>query len=401
MFDYIKIEGFRSFKKVELEMPRLAVLIGPNGGGKSNFLDLLMLMTEAGDGKLANGVFKRGGFTSIAFGFEPSGEVRTELRFKGVMPPSKLGRVPRRDDKDLDVIFKMAARNYGSVACVTEELVRQESALEPSLSADIVSRGSLGAVFRVPGESGAVTDQRRDVSPNELAISQVKDPTKYPAASAVLEEFGGWTFYRDIDVGPESLVRQPALLRPDIRLLPNGSNLSSVFYAIQQEHSNEWPEILEILNTAYPDFVKLYFPAGGGDGKVFLRWAERPYEKEGGLSANFLSDGTLKLLCLIAILVNPDPPPLICIDEPELGLHPDWIKLVAEMMQSAAARTQLIVATHSPHIVARLDPEQVIVTEKKDGESHLTRLERPDLEKWLKDFNLSDLWLAGHFGGRP
>jgi predicted ATPase len=400
MFDYIKIEGFRSFKKVELEVPRLAVLIGPNGGGKSNLIDLLMLMAEAGDGKLANGVFKRGGFTSIAFGFNPSQEVRIELRFKGVMPPSKLGRVPRRDDKDLDVIFKMAARNYGSVACVTEELVRQESAMEPSLSGDIVSRGSLGAVFRVPGESGAVTDQRREVSPNELAISQVKDPTKYPAASAVLEQLGGWTFYRDIDVGPESRVRQPDLLRPDIRLLPNGSNLSSVFYAIQQEHSNEWPEILEILNTAYPDFVKLNFPARGGDGKVFLRWFEGPYEKE-GISVNLLSDGTLKLLCLIAILVNPDPPPLICIDEPELGLHPDWIKLAAEMMQSAAARTQLIVATHSPQIVANLDPEQVIVTEKKDGESHLTRLERQDLEKWLKDFNLSDLWLAGHFGGRP
>jgi predicted ATPase len=400
MFDYIKIEGFRSFKRVELEMPPLAVLIGPNGGGKSNFLDLLTLMTEAGDGKFANGVFKRGGFPSIAFGFDPSREVHIELRFKEVMPPWKLGRVPRRDDKALDVIFKMAARNYGSVACVTEELVRQESAVEPSLSADIVSRGPAGAVFRVPGESGAVADQRREVSPTELAISQVKDPTKYPAASAVLEELGGWTFYRDIDVGPESPVRQPALLRPDIRLLPNGSNLSSVFYAIQQEHPDDWGEILEIVNTAYPDFVKLSVPAGGGDGKVLLRWFERPYEKE-GVSANLLSDGTLKLLCLIAILMNPDPPPLICIDEPEIGLHPDWIKLVAEMMQSAAARTQLIVATHSPQIVASLDPEQVIVAEKENGETSLRRLERLDLEKWLKDFNLSDLWLAGHFGGRP
>ncbi len=399
MFDYIKIEGFRSFKRVELEMPRLAVLIGPNGGGKSNFLDLLMLMTEAGDGKLANGVLNRSGFPSIAFGFDPSREVRIELRLKEVMPRWKLGRVPGRDDKALDVIFKMAARDYGSVAQVTEELVRQESAMEPSLSADIVSRGPAGAVFRGPGESGAVTDQRRNVSPTELAISQVKDPTKYPAASAVLDQLGRWTFYRDIDVGPESPVRQPALLRSDIRLLPNGSNLSSVFHAIQQEHSNEWPEILEIMNTAYPDFVKLSVPAGGGDGKVILRWFERLYDKE-GVSANLLSDGTLKLLCLIAILMNPDPPPLICIDEPELGLHPDWIKLVAEMMQSAAARTQLIVATHSPQIVASLDPEQVIVAEKENGETSLRRLERPDLEKWLKDFNLSDLWLAGHFGGR-
>src|SRR5207247_3087669 len=108
-------------------------------------------------------------------------------------------------------------------------------------------------------------------------------------------------------------------------------------------------------------------PSGVGDGKVILRWSDKHHETEGGLSANLLSDGTLKLLCLIAILKSPFPPPLICIDEPELGLHPDWIKLVAEMMQSAAARTQLIVATHSPRIVPKLDPDAVIVAEMASG----------------------------------
>jgi predicted ATPase len=93
----------------------------------------------------------------------------------------------------------------------------------------------------------------------------------------------------------------------------------------------------------YPEFHSITFPGEGGDGKVVLRWWERPYEKQGGFSANLLSDGTLKLLCLTAILKSPAPPPLICIDEPELGLHPDWVKLVAELMQSAAGRTQLVV----------------------------------------------------------
>lgn len=402
MFDYIEIEGFRSFKKVALKMPRLAVLIGPNGGGKSNLLDLLTLMTEAGDGKLADGVSKRGGFSSIAFGFEPSREVRIELRLKEALRPSN--PAVNGTDKKLDVTFRMVTRNFGSGAQVIEELVRQESALEPSLSADIVSRGPQGAVFRVPGESGGLTDQRIGVDLTELVISQVKNPVKYPAASAVLKELEGWTFYRDIDVGPESPVRQPALLRPDIRLLPNGSNLSSVLYAIQQDYPAEWGEILEIAKTAYPDFVKLTVPAQGGDGKVILRWSERPFEQQGGLSANLLSDGTMKLLCLIAILKNPTPPPLICIDEPELGLHPDWIKLVAELLQDAAMRTQVIVATHSPQIVAKLEPEQLIVVEKQEGQTVMKKFSREDedsLAKWLKDFNLADLWLAGHFGGRP
>ena len=419
MFDYIKIEGFRSFKRVELNLSPLSVLIGPNNGGKSNFFDLLMLLAEAGDGKLANGVFKRGGFPSIAFGFDPSREVLIELRFKEALPPRSprkiqfvervnealpLSKISAEDgDKKFDVEFKMAARNYGSAARVTEELVRQESAMAPSLSADIVSRGPEGAVFRVPGESGALTDQRINMPVTELVISQVKDRDKYPAASAVLDELEGWTFYRDIDVGPECPVRQPALIRDEIRLLPNGRNLSSVLYSIQQSHPDVWDEISEILQTAYPDFVKLTVPAGGGDGKVLLRWFERPYEKD-GISANLLSDGTLKLLCLIAVLKSPDLPPLICIDEPELGLHPDWIKLVAELLQDAALRTQVIVATHAPHIVAKLEPDQLIVVEKDDGQTAMKQFSREDqdsLAKWLKDFNLADLWLAGHFGGRP
>lgn len=398
MFDYIKIEGFRSFKKVELEMPRLAVLIGPNGGGKSNLLDLLKLMTEAGDGKLANGVFNRSGFQSIAFGFDPSREVRVEFLFKGILPPWELAR--QRVDIKLDVRFKMVVCSAGSVAFVKDELVRQESATNTDLSVDIVSRNLAGAVFRVPGEPSAETNQRTGVRPAELAISQFRDPGQYPAASAVLEELEGWTFYRDIDVGPRSPVRQPALIRPDIRLSNDGSNLSSVLYSIQQTHPDIWDEILEDLKTAYPDFVNLRVPAGGGDGKVQLSWFEHPFEKQ-GISANLLSDGTMKLLCLIAILKSPDPPPLICLDEPELGLHPDWIKLVAELLQDAAMRTQVIVATHSPQIVAKLDPEQVIVTEKLDGETNFRQFKTSDLENWLKDFDLAELWLSGEIGGRP
>jgi predicted ATPase len=272
MFDYIKVEGFRSFKSVELEMPRLAVLIGPNGGGKSNFFDLLMLMAEAGDRKLANGIFNRSGFRNIAFGFHPSREVRIELRFKEVL---HLWMLPVEGaDKKLDVRFKITARNLGSAAYITDELVRQESDIDPSLSADVVSRGPAGVVFRVPGESGTLTDQRVEVAPIEMAISQVKDPAKYPAASEVLKQLEGWTFYRDIDVGPEAPVRQPALLRSNIRLLPSGSNLSSVFHAIQQDHPDDWGEILEIVHTACPDFIRLTMPAEGGDGKVFLHWFE-------------------------------------------------------------------------------------------------------------------------------
>jgi predicted ATPase len=404
MFDYIKIEGFRSFKKVELEMPRLAVLIGPNGGGKSNLLDLLMLMAEAGQGELNRGVNKRGGFRNIAFGFDSSNDVRIEFRFRQLANqiPHTLVRPPSgsAENGPLDINFSVGLRGQGTFFGISEERLRVVSPDGPSDGLE-VDRDERRTEFRQRIDSGQMLSEQKSVQVQELAIFQVRDPNKYKESQAILQQFQEWAFYRDIDVGPESPVRQPALLRSDIRLLPNGSNLSSVFHAIQQNYPDYWSEILEILKTALPDFVNLTVPADGGDGKVILRWSERPFEQQRGVSANLLSDGTLKLLCLIAILKSPTPPPLICIDEPELGLHPDWIELVAELLQDAAMRTQVIVATHSPHIVAKMKPEQVIVAEKGNGETSLTQLSAEDLGKWLKDFNLAELWLAGHFGGRP
>jgi len=257
-----------------------------------------------------------------------------------------------------------------------------------------------GCVFRSI-KTGMQDEEKALESVSELAIFQVKDQDKYPTPYKLLRLLQEWTLYRDIEVGSDAPVRQPSLLRPTVRLAPNGANLSSVLRSIQDYHPAIWKEIEEILETAYPGFFTIRIPGEGGDGKVLLRWWERPYEKEGGFSANLLSDGTLKLLCLIAILKSPDPPPLICIDEPELGLHPDWIKLIAELLQSAASRTQLVVTTHSPQLVAKLSPDQIIVAEKQNGESQLNPLPEEKLGKWLKEFNLGELWLAGHFGGRP
>jgi predicted ATPase len=382
MFDYIKIEGFRSFKKVELEMPRLAVLIGPNGGGKSNFVDLLMLMAEAAQGQLEKGIGTRGGADCVTFGFSSLRNIFVEFRFLGESLPN--------------VRFKLGFEAAFATCNVQLEEVIEEPATERENQPPIVRRAHDECVFR----QGEIEERKALEWRSELAIFQVRDLTKYPTPYRLLSNIQEWTLYRDIDVGPESPVRQPVVLRPGVRLLPDGRNLSSVLHTMQQDHEETWDDILGIVKTAYPDFVKLTVPAGGGDGKVHLRWFERPFEKQ-GLSANLLSDGTLKLLCLIAILKSPNPPPLICIDEPELGLHPDWIELVAELLQDAAMRTQVIVATHSPQIVAKLEPEEVIVTEKVDGETHLTQLKTADLQNWLKDFSLAELWLSGEIGGRP
>jgi predicted ATPase len=403
MFDYINIEGFRSFKKVELNLGPLSVLIGPNNGGKSNFLDFLSFMAEAAAGKLEAGFNSRGGTGSIGFGFDwLRGKIVVELRFRGEsLAFGSEGWILLEGDQpgvrfklklDLDII---------SSEVESEELIEEPTSDRPR-PATIVRRDRTECIFRPSKATEGQEPEERKVlqSKAELAIFQVKDLNKFPVPYVLLDQFQKWAFYDDMHTGADAAIRRPGLVRPTFRLSGGGENLASVLNSIQQQKPDTWSEILEILHTAYPDFKTITFPPEGGDGKVVLRWWERPHERE-GVSANFLSDGTLKFLCLIAILKSPDPPPLICIDEPELGLHPDWIKLVAELLQDAATRTQVIVATHSPYIVAKLEPEQVIVTEKIDGATHLRQLKTADLENFLKDFSLADLWLSGEIGGRP
>ena len=394
MVEYVEIEGFRSFRHVELKLAPLSVFIGPNGSGKTNFVDLLAWMADAANGGLADGIANRGGFDTVAFRGDPS-DIFVGLQF----PPEGVFE----EERD-SVIFKLKLRKVGANPRVWFEQVSKARRPPRTNPLHLMHRDTDSCMFRSieTGLKEDLEDTEGKVleSESELAIFQVKDQKKYPTPYKILRQLQDWSFYRYIDVGANAPVRQPSLLRPSVRLASNGANLASVLYSIQQYHPAIWKEIEDILETAYADFHSLTLPPEGGDGKVLLRWWERPYETLGGFSANLLSDGTLKLLCLIAILKTPDPPPLVCIEEPELGLHPDWVRLVAELLQSAASRTQLVVTTHSPQLVAKLDPDQIVVAEKGQGESSFSLLPMVDLDKWLKEFNLADLWLAGHFGGR-
>lgn len=389
-FDSVRIKGFRSFREVDLRLSPLSVLIGPNGSGKSNFIDLFSVMAEGSYGRLAEAIATRGGFDNVAFKGEP-GEIFVEFRFQ----PEGVFQAERTP-----VTFRVKLRRVGSFPKIRLEQVEKGSVQDrnPLL---LMQRSEHECIFRSVKTGRPESEEKALESESEFAIFQVKDQDKYPTPYKLLRLLQEWVFYHDIDVSPDAPIRQPGLVRPSIRLAPDGGNLASVLYSIQQQHPVTWKEIEEILETVYPDFHSITFPAEGGDGKVLLRWWERPYEKKSGFSAGLLSDGTLRLLCLIAILKSPDPPPLICIDEPELGLHPDWIKLVAELLQSASMRTQIVVATHSPQLVAKLNPHQVIVADKENGETRLKALDDESLEKWLKEFDLAELWLSGRFGGRP
>jgi predicted ATPase len=176
-------------------------------------------------------------------------------------------------------------------------------------------------------------------------------------------------------------------------LLEDGSNLGLVLNNLQYQIGSR--AIIEKLKTVYQEAEELSVKIYGGTVQIFIR-------EEGliqPIPATRLSDGTLRYLFLLALLLDPTPPPLICIEEPEIGLHPDMMSTIADLLVEASERTQLIVTTHSEALVSSLPPESVLVCERDYQGTHLRRLNPERLQKWLENYSLGELWSMGEIGG--
>ena len=204
--------------------------------------------------------------------------------------------------------------------------------------------------------------------------------------------------FTDLQTNRNAEIRKPQIPdAPNDFLAEDASNLSLVLNDL--EHKGDTKDIIvEHLRTFYPRVKDYSVRILGGTVQLFIR--EEGLEKP--ISAMRLSDGTLRYLCLLAILCHPEPPPLICIEEPETGLHPDILPTIGELLIDASKRTQLIVTTHSDILVSALSevPEAVLVCEADEDGTHLNRLKPDKLKNWLKKYELGDLWLRGEIGGK-
>ena len=227
-------------------------------------------------------------------------------------------------------------------------------------------------------------------------LSQRYDPETYPAYRYLSDQYRFIKIYRDFNFdGPNSMRRaqQPDL--PSDFLEEDGRNLSLILNDLQ--FRGVMPKIVEKLQAVYEDVEDIIVRVGGGTVQTFIR--ERGMSSP--IPAARLSDGTLRYLCLLAILYHPTPPPLICLEEPEIGLHPDLISGLAEMLKEASQRTQLIVTTHSDLLVSKFtdQPEAVVVCERTPDGTTLERLDAQSLQGWLEEYSLGEVWLRGGIGG--
>jgi predicted ATPase len=393
----IKLTNFLSYgsEGEEIELQPLNVLIGPNGSGKSNLIEAIGLL-QATPANLTAPIREGGGVSEWLWKGEkpiPTAEIEAIIDYpQGIMPLRyKLGFTMVNQRLDIvDEVVENEYRNYEGAKDVYFFYRYQNG--RPILNVRTIPEEKAGTDI---GRSPRYLRQE-EISPNQSVLSQKKDLYSYPELTYLGNEFSKIRTYREWNLGRYTPPRmaQPADLPNDF-LDEDARNLGHVLNNL--DYAGKKPELLQHLQKFYDAVDDITVRVESATLQVFLR------EKKLGsaVPATRLSDGTLRYLCLLTILCHPTPPPLICIEEPELGLHPDILPTIAELLIEASQRTQLIVTTHSDALITGLSqyPESVVVCERDKTGTNLKRLKPGKLKDWLENYTLGDLWRMGEIGG--
>ena len=387
LINRIKLKNVLSFgpEAQDLELRPLNVLIGTNGSGKSNLIEVIGLLKAAPD-EIAKPVREGGGVDAWLWRGQPKAEV-AELEAVVEYPG---GRHPLR--------YGFAfGDSSGYFSMVGERLKDERSCAdgeEPWICFEANQRKAT-IYRRDSGDSKSDFYMQMSSERHKSVLSQLKDPTHLPEMSYVGTRFERIRLYREWSFGRHTVVRMPQKTDlPNAFLVENCQNLGLVLNRLMRDIPVK-QRFLKALAELYEGLSDFHVDIEYGSVQLFLHEGDVP------ISAMRLSDGTLRYVCLLAILLDPSPPPLICVEEPELGLHPDILPGLAKLLREASERCQLIVTTHSDVIVDSLTdtPESVVICEKENGQTQMRRLNSDDLRHWLDKYRLGELWSSGELGG--
>ena len=365
-----------------LDLMPLNVLIGPNGSGKSNLLDSIELLKSA-PAQLAGPIRKGGGIRNWIWGRRPGPTAMVEAIVVNPHGPQPLRH---------KIEFTESEQTFRLV----DERVENEQPDGGHPDPYFFYRFQNGhPALSVKGENNRRNLQRGEVASDESILSQRKDPDQFPELAHLSSFYSGISLYREWSFGRTSALRQPQ--STDVRasvLLEDFTNLGMFLSRLRQDPRTK-TRLIDCLSDAYEGLTDFELNFEGGSVQVFFT------EGELAVPASRLSDGSLKYLCLLAILLNPHPPPLICIEEPETGMHPDLIPKIADLLVDASTRCQLVVTTHSDLLVDALSeqPGAMVVCEKHEGQTTMHRLDQGELTPWLEKYRLGQLWTSGELGG--
>lgn len=381
----LKISGMLSFgpQGIDLSMEPLNVLIGPNGSGKSNFIEALALL-QAAPRDLSAPVKRMGGISEWLWkGDDAPGTATIDVE---VATP----------DEEMPLRHVLEFTEHGRRFEVVDERIENAQAYPNRPDVYFYYRFQKGSPV-INDNLGEILELRPNtIRPQESILSQRTDPDHYPKLHWLQKKYGSIRLYRNWEFGPDARLRQsPMADQPSTFLTERGENLALMLSNLRDDSLRAFVKSLQQLYDGIEDFK---IEVRGGQVHLFVveRGAGERY-----VPASRLSDGTLRYMALAAILLDPEPPPLVVIEEPELGMHPDVVLGIGEMLIKASEQTQLVVTTHSRVLVDALSdyPSSVVVCEKYDGESEFERLEPKYLTKWLEEYSLGKLWSTGEIRG--
>ena len=348
--------------------------------GKSNFLEAFgLLRATATD--LMSPIREGGGIQDWIWKSSGSNVASVE-----VITPSPQGSIP--------IAYSLSIANDNGFARIADERIETESPFKGHKGPYLYfGYQNTRPMLNVKGSERHL--QREDIDPQQSILSQRKDPDQYPEITSIGKQFGRIAIFREWSFGRNAPARlpQPSDGLNDF-LDRDCSNLGLVLNRLLREPAIR-KKLVKYLQQLYKGLDDFHINVDPGTVQVFL------LEGDWAVPATRLSDGTLRYLCLLAILCHPTPPPMVCLEEPELGLHPDIIPTLAALMVDASSRTQLIVTTHSDLLVDELteSPESVLVCDRLESGTRIVRLSPKDLKCWLEEYRLGELWIRGDLGG--
>ena len=384
----LRLDGFLSFApgSDEFDLEPLNVLIGPNGAGKSNVLEAMELL-RATPTDFASAIRDGGGAGEWIWKGGGNDAATVEAVIGDATPT----------DRPLRYRLEFAGDAKGRLEVLDEAV---EEALPRSGEEDVYfyyryQRGH--PAINVRSEDAPRRLARETLLPDQSVLAQRKDPEQYPEVTWLGERFSRITTFRDWTFGRYPTVRKPQMADlPESTLLPDNSNLALVLSQIEHHAPARFNEL---LRRFFPRFERITTPISAGSVQFYMH--ERGFSSP--IPSTRLSDGTIRFIALLAILLSPRSPPLVCMEEPELGLHPDALAIVADLLLEASERMQLVVTTHSDALVSALssDVRSVVACERLGAGTSLRRLDPERLAHWLADYQLGDLWRMGELGANP
>lgn len=397
MIKEIKITNFYSFNQTTINLhANTSILIGINGSGKSNFIKAIKLLREgvAGVGLKKHILDNLGGFDNSFFKgskkIEDTQSISIEFKFDRNEINQNGSGFKFTDDViyRINIIKSPSLLNY-----YIEEKITNEKGF---VYLDFLN--GVGHLNEKLSERNNKTNLVRyaDFDPQELALKEISDTDRYFALTTIKKAIKDILVYDYFDTTPKSLIRKPMLPTSEKRLIADGTNLPQILNTIKINHKQQYKKIAEMLNEVNSNFSGFDFNFIGGNIELML--------EESGLNSSIhvsnISDGTLRYLCLLSIFFNPERGRLICIDEPEVGLHPDMILNIANAIKEASEKTTLVISTHSDSLLNYFDIENVRVFEKDENNaSNVLSYTKEQFSDWYEEFSLGQMWKQGDLGG--